>query len=81
MEERVIRRLAAFVALFEVKPGIEIAMRVAPLARAFLQVMDQRIYVALCDIRIGRQVIFRVEKPGFFSDLVVAEKRCHAVPA
>jgi len=43
--------------------------------------MDERIYVALPDIRIGRQIVFRVEKPGFFSDLIVAEKRCHAVPA
>jgi hypothetical protein len=75
------RLLAAFGALLQVERAVKVAMRVAALARALLQIMDERINVALGDIRVGRQIILRVEKPGFFSDLVVAEKRCHSVPA
>ena len=55
-------------------------MRVAAVTRALFQIMHERIDVPLGDIGIGGEVIFRIEKPGFFGDFVVAEKRCHSFP-
>jgi len=81
MDERVFRRLPALLALLQVKRAVEIAVRITPLARSFLEVMHERIDVALGNIRVGRDIIFRIEEPGSFCDLVVAEKCCHSVPA
>ena len=80
MEQRVGGFLPALLALFEIKRGIEIRMRVAAFPRPFLQVMHQRIDVALFDVRIGREVMFGVEQTGFSYRFIIAEQRFHSFP-
>ncbi len=77
MQKRVVRLLSAQPALIEVKPGVEIGIGIAALARPLLQVMDQWIDVALCDIRVGHQIVFGVKQPGFSYIFVVAEQCFH----
>src|SRR5216684_1740846 len=77
MHQRVLRLLSPCPALFEVKTGVEIRVRVASLAPALLKVMNQRVDVALGDVRVSRQIVFGVEQPGFSYLLVVAEQRFH----
>jgi hypothetical protein len=52
-------------------------MRVATRARALLQIMDQRVDIALGDIRVGPKIVFGVKQPGLFYVFVVAEQRFH----
>src|SRR5207302_9027802 len=80
MEQWVGRFLAALLALFEIKRGVEIRMRLAAFARPFLQVMHQGIEVALFDVRIGREVMFGVEQTGFSYRFIIAEQRFHSFP-
>ncbi len=80
MQQRVGELLAALLALFEVKGGIEIRVRVAALARAFLEIMDERVDVALRDVRIGLYVMFGVEEAGFSYGFIIAEQRFHPCP-
>ena len=80
VQERVGRLLAARPALFEVKGGVEIGVRIAPFARPFLQIMDERIDIALRDIGVSRCVMFGVEKAGFSYGFVIAEQPFHPSP-
>ena len=80
MQERVGRLLAALLALFEVKSGIEIRVRIAALARPFLEVMDEWIDIALRDVRIGLYIMFGVEEAGFSYGFVIAEQPFHPGP-
>src|SRR5256885_13910540 len=80
MQQRIDGFLAALLALFEVKGGIEARMRVAPLARTRFEVMDQRIDIALRDVGIGLDVIFGVEEAGFSYGFIIAEQRFHSGP-
>jgi hypothetical protein len=80
VQERVSRLLAALLALFEVKSGIEIRVWVAALARPFLEIMDERIDIALRDVRIGLYIMFGVEEAGFSYGFVIAEQPFHPGP-
>ena len=55
-------------------------MWVAPFPRAFFQIMDERIDIALRDIGISRCVMLGVEKAGFSYGFVIAEQRFHSSP-
>src|SRR5712691_236020 len=79
MQQRVVRVFASLLALLEVKPRVEIWVRIAALARTRLQIMDQRINIALGDVRVGLEIVFGVEYPGFSNLFVVAEQRFHQV--
>ena len=77
MDQRVLRLLAALPALFQIEGAVEIRMRVAALLCPFLQIMNQRVEVAVRDVGIGRQVVFGVEQPRSSYRLIVAEQRVH----
>jgi hypothetical protein len=62
MQQRVGRLFAALAALFEVEGGVEIGVRVVPLARSFLEIMDERIDIALGNVGISLCVMFGVEE-------------------
>jgi hypothetical protein len=53
---------------------------IAALARPFLEVMDERIDIALRDVRIGHYIMFGVEEAGFSYGFVIAEQRFHSGP-
>src|SRR5438046_10757147 len=74
------RLFAALLALFEIKAGIGIGVRVAALAGPVLEIMDERIEVALCYIRIGLNVMLGVEQAGFSYCFIIAKKRFHSGP-
>src|SRR5262249_35883277 len=60
--------------------GLADALAVASLTRAFLEIMDQRIDIALGNIGISLCVMFGVEKAGFSDGFVIAEQRFHSGP-
>src|SRR5206468_1650889 len=66
-------------ALFEVELAVEIGVRVAALLRAFLEKMDERVDIALGNVRVGRQIVFGVEQSGFSYFFIVAEQRVHCI--
>ncbi len=80
MQQRIGRFLAALLALFEIKRGVETRVRLAAFARPFLQLMHQGVDVALFDVRVGREVMFGVEQTGFSYRFIVAEQRFHSFP-
>src|SRR5204862_2762109 len=80
MQQRIDGLLAALLALFEVKGGVEARMRVAPLARALFKIMDERVDIALRDVGISLDVIFGVEEAGFSYGFIIAEQRFHPGP-
>ena len=66
--------------MFEIEGGVEIRMRITPLSRAFLEIMDERIDIALRHVRISPCVMFGVEEAGFSYGFVIAEQRFHSSP-
>ena len=74
--ERVVR-CSPRAGIVQVEAGIEIGSG-SRLGRV-LEVMDQRIDIALCDIRVGYQIVFGVKQPGFSYVVVVAEQRFHYI--
>ena len=55
-------------------------MRIAAFVRPLLEIMDERIDIALRDIRIALNVMLGVEQAGFSYCFIIAEKRFHSGP-